>query len=198
VRNRKKLGEMLIEAQIITEEQLKQAMIDHVRANIKLGQFLVREGIVGGGQITDLVSRQLKIHKYQADIYPIDISLADMLPLDMVQKHQAIPIARSNSLLTVAMTDPTDINALDTIEFHTNMEVEPVICTYQEWNHLLGTLYGAYSTMGGMLQSMEGMEIERALEEEPAKESAVDDLATDMCNCFSCVWISIWTVEARA
>jgi len=176
VRNRKKLGEMLIEAQIITEEQLKQAMIDHVRANIKLGQFLVREGIVGGGQITDLVSRQLKIHKYQADIYPIDISLADMLPLDMVQKHQAIPIARSNSLLTVAMTDPTDINALDTIEFHTNMEVEPVICTYQEWNHLLGTLYGAYSTMGGMLQSMEGMEIERALEEEPAKESAVDDL----------------------
>ena len=94
----------------------------------------------------------------------------------MVQKYQALPIARSNSLLKLAMTDPTDINALDAIELHTNMEVEPVICTYQEWNHLLGTLFGAYSSMGGMLESMEGMEIERAIGDEAPKERKIDDL----------------------
>ena len=176
MRNRKKVGEMLIEADLITEDQLKQAVIEHMRANMKLGQYLVREGIVSGSQIADLVSRQLKITKYQPELFPIDIGLSDLMSLDMVQKYQALPIARTNSLLTVAMTDPTDINALDAIELHTNMEVEPVICTYQEWNHLLGTLFGAYSSMGGMLESMEGMEIERAIGDEAPKERSIDDL----------------------
>jgi type IV pilus assembly protein PilB len=162
VKNKKRLGEMLVEAGLLTDEQLKQAVIDHKRSNMKLGQFLVREGIMGAAQITDLISRQLKIQKYYPDNYPIDMHLADLLPIEMVQKYQAIPLARTSYLVTMAMTDPTDINALDAIEVYTNMEVEPVICTYQEWNHLMGSLYGTYSTMGGMLERMEEMEIEQA------------------------------------
>lgn len=165
---------MLLEAGLITEEQLKQAVTDHKRSNMKLGQFLVREGIVGGAQIADLISRQLRITKYYPDNYPIDMHLAELLPLEMVQKYQAIPLARTNYLVTVAMTDPTDIGALDAIEVYTNMEVEPVICTYQEWNHLMGSLYGTYSTMGGMLERMEEMEIEQTPNGE--KERTVEDL----------------------
>ncbi|MBR9981620.1 MAG: Flp pilus assembly complex ATPase component TadA [Desulfatitalea sp.] len=174
MKNRKRLGEMLLEAGLITEEQLKQAVTDHKRSNMKLGQFLVREGIVGGAQIADLISRQLRITKYYPDNYPIDMHLAELLPLEMVQKYQAIPLARTNYLVTVAMTDPTDIGALDAIEVYTNMEVEPVICTYQEWNHLMGSLYGTYSTMGGMLERMEEMEIEQTPNGE--KERTVEDL----------------------
>ena len=165
---------MLVEAGLMTDEQLKQAVIDHKRNNMKLGQYLVREGIVNNAQIVDLVSRQLRIESYRPEYYPIDMSLADLLPLDMAQKHQAVPIARTNYLLTLAMTDPMDIDALDAIEVHTNMEVESIICTYQEWNHLLGSLYGTYSTMGGMLESIEDMEIERSQDGE--KEKRVDDL----------------------
>ncbi len=164
---------MLIEAGLMTDAQLKQAVIDHKRNNLKLGQYLVREGIVNGSQIADLVSRQLKIEKYFPEQYPIDMSLADVLPLDIAQKHQAIPVASTNYLLTVAMTDPMDINALDGLEVFTNMEVEPIICTYQEWNHLMGTLYGTYSTMGGMLEKMEEMEIERP-QDSDKKENAND------------------------
>jgi type IV pilus assembly protein PilB len=155
---------MLVEAGLMTEEQLKQAVIDHKRSDLKLGQYVVREGIVSGSQIADLISRQLKVNKYYPEHYPIDMSLAELLPLELAQKYQAVPIAKTSYLLTLAMTDPMDIDSLDAIEVHTNMEAEGVICTYQEWNHLLGSLYGAYSTMGGMLESMEGMEIERAEE----------------------------------
>ncbi len=174
MRIKKKLGEMLVEANVLTEEQLKQAVIDHKRNNLKLGQHLVREGIVSGSQIADLISRQLKITKYYPDRYPIDMSLADILPLEFAQKCQAVPIAKTNYLLTLAMTDPMDIDSLDAIEVYTNMEAEAVICTYQEWNHLLGSLYGTYSTMGGMLESMEEMEIERS--EEGTKDKSADDL----------------------
>ncbi len=171
---KKKLGEMLVEAELLTEEQLKQAVIDHKRNNMKLGQFLVREGIVSGSQIADLISRQLRIEKYYPDRYPIDMSLAEVLPLEMAQKYQVVPIAKTNYLLTLAMTDPMDINALDAIEVYTNMEVEAVICTYQEWNHLLSSFYGTYSTMGGMLESMENMEIESG--QDIIKERSADDL----------------------
>lgn len=174
MKNKKKLGEMLVEAGLLTEDQLKQAVIDHKRNNLKLGQYLVREGIISGSQIADIISRQMKISKYYPDHYPIDMSLAEILPLEIAQKYQAVPIAKTNYLLTLAMTDPMDIDALDAIEVFTNMEVEALICTYQEWNHLLGSLYGTYSTMGGMLESMEDMEIERS--EESDKARSADDL----------------------
>ena len=174
MRSKKRLGEMLVEAGLMTEDQLKQAIIDHKRSNLKLGQYVVREGLVSGSQIADLISRQLKVNKYYPEHYPIDMSLAELLPLELAQKYQAVPIAKTSYLLTLAMTDPMDIDSLDAIELHTNMEAEAVICTYQEWNHLLGSLYGAYSTMGGMLESMEGMEIERA--EEGPRPRGTEDL----------------------
>jgi type IV pilus assembly protein PilB len=176
LKNKKKLGEMLVEAALISEEQLKQAIGDHKRSNpkLKLGQYLVREGIVSGGQIADLISQQLKIQKYYPEHFPIDMSLADRFPMEMAQKYQAVPVAGTNHLLTVAMTDPMDINALDGLEVHTNMEVEAIICTYQEWNHLMGSLYGSYSTMGGMMENMQEMEIERPQDLDKAK--AADDL----------------------
>ena len=171
---KKKLGEMLLEAGLMTEAQLKQAVVEHKRNNIKLGQYLVREGIVGGSQIADVVSRQLKIEKYHPDNYPIDMRLIELMPLDMAQKHQAVPVARSDSLLTVAMTDPMDIDALDALEVFSNMEVEPLICTYQEWNHLLGSLYGTYSSMDGMLEKLEGMEFK--LEDDSERDRGAEDL----------------------
>jgi len=174
VKNKKRLGEMLVEAGLMTDEQLKQAVLDHKRNNMKLGQFLVREGIVAGAQITDLISQQLKIQKYHPDNYPIDMGLTELIPAEMAQRLQAIPLSKTNYLLTLAMTDPTDINALDAVEVHTNMEVEPVICTYQEWNHLLGSLYGTYSSMGGMLEHMEEMEVNRTQNGE--RDNSSEDL----------------------
>ena len=174
MKNKKRLGEMLVEAGLMTDEQLKQAVLDHKRNNMKLGQFLVREGIVAGAQITDLISQQLKIQKYHPDNYPIDMGLTELIPAEMAQRLQAIPLSKTNYLLTLAMTDPTDINALDAVEVHTNMEVEPVICTYQEWNHLLGSLYGTYSSMGGMLEHMEEMEVNRTQNGE--RDNSSEDL----------------------
>jgi len=174
VRNKKKLGEMLLEAGLLTEAQLRQAVIGHKRNNIKLGQYLVREGIVSSAQIADLISKQLKIEKYNPEKYPIDMGLAEVIPFEIAQQYQAVPLARSNYLLTVGMTDPMDINALDAIEVYTNMEVEAVICTYQEFNHLLGSLYGTYSSVGGVLDGMDDMEIERG--EQYESELDADDI----------------------
>jgi len=162
MRVKKKLGKMLVEGGLLTEEQLSSAVSAHKKGKMKLGQFLVRQGIVSGAQIVDLVSQQLKIKKYSPDKYPIDMSLSKVIPLDVVQKYQLAPLHKSRFLLTVAMTDPMDIEALDAIEVLTNTEVEAVICTDQELNHLIGSIYGAYTGIGGLLEEMEYEKVEEA------------------------------------
>lgn len=165
---------MLIEAGLLSEEQLKQAIIDHKRTNMKLGQYLVREGIVSGSQVVDIISQQLKIKKYNPDDYPIDIELSKVIPLELAQKFQAAPLHKTKFLLTLAMTDPMDITGLDSIEVYTNTEVEAVICTYQELNHLIGSLYGTYSGIDGVLEGMQDMQIERDDDEDNARAQIGD------------------------
>jgi len=173
---------MLVEGGLLTEEQLNQAVINHKKNNMKLGQFLVREGIVSGAQIVDLVSKQLKMKKYRPDLYPIDMELSNVIPVEMAQKYQFVPLQKSRYLLTVAMTDPMDINILDTIEVHTNTEVEPVICTDQEINQLVGSLYGTYSGIGGVLEEMEyerAQDEEKGLSTEDVEMGSLEDMVEE-------------------
>jgi len=71
---------MLVEAGLLNGEQLKQAIVDHKRTNMKLGQYLVREGFVSGSQVADIISKQIKIKKYVPDNYPINIDLSNQCP----------------------------------------------------------------------------------------------------------------------
>jgi len=111
-----------------------------------------------------MVSSQLNLKKYSADKYPVDLELADIVPADIAFKYQAAPLNRNGLLLTVAMTDPMDINAIDAIEIASNNEVETVICTEQDLNQILSTIYGTYSGIGGVLEAMEEMEYDKEAE----------------------------------
>ena len=155
---------MLVEEGLLSETQLKQALIDQKKARMKLGQYLVHEGILNESQIVDAVSRQLKINKYAPDQYAIDLNLAAILPSEMAQKYQAVPLKKEGFLLTIAMTDPLDINAMDTLEVYTNCEVETVICTEQEVNGLISRLYGSFSGLDGVLEDVRDMQFESGAE----------------------------------
>ena len=167
---RKKLGEILVEGGLLTQKQLEDALPFQKKSHLKLGQFLVREGIVSETQIVDLVSNQLRLEKYRPDKYTLDVDLANLLPAEIAHKYQAAPLQKSGLLLTIAMTDPLDINALDAIEVYTNCEVEAIICTEQHLNQLLNSLYGTYAGIGGVLEDMEEMEIDKTSEKAPVTE----------------------------
>ena len=180
MRIKKKLGEILIEEGLLTEEQLKQALIEQVRANQKLGQFLIRKGMVGEHQMVEMLSRQLRIAKYHPDKFPLDTSLAQVLPLEQAQKYQVAPLRKRGRLLTICTTDPLDINALDAIEMLTNSEVEPVVATEREVIQLISSVYGVQSGLGTMLETMEiDVKAEAAPdpEESDVQVSSLQDMA---------------------
>jgi type IV pilus assembly protein PilB len=170
---KKRLGEMLVESKLLTEEQLRQALAEHRKAGLKLGQYLSRQGILNENQIVDMLSKQLKIQKYHPDRYAIDVDLARLIPIETAQKYQVAPLMKKGRLLTIAMTDPLDINALDTIEIAANAEVEPVVCTERELNQLINGIYGMKSGMGGVLESME-------IDAQPEVEKVADQAAEEV------------------
>ncbi len=179
---KKRLGEMLVESNLIGEDRLKQALIDQKKAGLKLGQFLTRQGIVSEQQIIDLLSKQLKIAKYHPDSYPLDIDLIRLIPIEVAQKYSVAPLRKKGRLLTIAIVDPLDINALDYIEVLTNSEVEPIVCSERELNQLISSLYGTQSGLGSLMENMEikspdeGQE-ETASDKEEVQIASLQDLA---------------------
>jgi type IV pilus assembly protein PilB len=170
---------MLIKAGLLTDELLKQALQDQSRVNLKLGQYLVRKGLVGEYNLVETLSKQLNIDKYNTDQYPFDPSLSQLIPVEYAQKYQLAPIRKKGRLLTIATADPLDINALDTIERMTNCEVEPSVGTEREINQLISNLYGIQS---GMNTALEDLEIEARAEnsneqDEDIQVASLQDMA---------------------
>jgi type IV pilus assembly protein PilB len=163
MKTRKRLGEILINQGILTEEMLAKVLNEQKKTNLKFGQYLVRQGIVKEKQIIDLLSEQLNIKKYQVQEYPLDFDIVRYIPVDVAQKNQIVPLRMKGNLLEVGIADPLDIKILDHIEKLTNLEVEPVICSEMEINQLVNSMYGAQSDLGDL---MENMEIESKSEEE--------------------------------
>jgi len=175
-----KLGEMLIEAGLLTEEALRKALQDQPKSHLKLGQLLARRGLVGEGDLAEIVSRQLNIERYHPDHYPIDLSLVQLIPIELAQQHQIAPIRKKGRLLTIATIDPLDIHTLDTIEMLTGCEVEPAIGTEREINQLISSIYGIQSTIG---TALENLEIDTQRTEDPDQEdvqvASLQDLAAE-------------------
>ena len=179
---KKRLGEMLVEKGLLTEEQLTKSLADQRKSGLKLGQYLTRQAIVNEQIIIDLLSKQLKIQRYHPDNFPLDINLVVNIPIDVAQKYQIAPLKRKGRLLTVAMVDPLDINAMDFIEIMTNAEVEPVVCSEREVNQLINGLYGSQSGMGGIMENMDieaqpDTESEEGPDKEEVKIASLHDMA---------------------
>ena len=170
LKTKKRLGEILVEGGLLTKKQIDEALPYQKKSGLKLGQFLVREGVVNEAQIVDMVSAQLNLKKYSVGKYKVDNELSNVLPADIAFRYQAAPLKKTGLLLTVAMTDPMDINAVDAIEVYTNNEVETVICTEQDLNQLLSSLYGTYSGIDGVLEDMEDMQYDKVNEKAQSTE----------------------------
>ena len=109
--------------------QLQQAL-NHQKANGgKLGHNLVSLGLVKDEEITALLSRQYGVPSINLTQFEIDPSVIKLIPADTAQKYQIVPLSRAGATLTIAMTDPTNVFAMDDIKFMTGYNVEPVVAS---------------------------------------------------------------------
>jgi len=178
LKQKKRLGEMLIEAGILTESQLTEALTAQKRSNLKLGQFLIRQGVLTEVQLVDLLSEQLHAEKYNPRKYPVNPQLAGLVPADMARKHQVVPLRKKGNLLMVGMTDPLDLKALDALEDFTDAEVDPIICAEAELHQLMSSLYGAYSDLDGVLDAIDDVRLETEHDSEQGEFAATFEISS--------------------
>jgi len=124
-----RIGELLLKEKRITPVQLQEAL-NYQKANGgKLGLNLVKLGFVKDEEITALLSRQYGVPSINLGDFQIDQTVIKLIPAETAQKYQILPLSRSGATLTIAMTDPTNVFAMDDIKFMTGYNVEPVVAS---------------------------------------------------------------------
>ena len=125
-----RLGEILLKESLITQEQLLQKALEFQRTNGgKLGSCLTKMGFITDDDITGVLSRQYGVPSINLKFYEIDPIFIKLIPQDTALRYQVIPLSRVGSVLTIAMTDPTNVFAMDDIKFMTGFNVEPVVAS---------------------------------------------------------------------
>jgi type IV pilus assembly protein PilB len=124
-----RIGELLLKEKRITPEQLQEALNYQKAGGGKLGTNLVKLGFVKDEEITALLSRQYGVPSINLGDFEIDQSVIKLIPSETAQKYQILPLSRAGATLTIAMTDPTNVFAMDDIKFMTGYNVEPVVAS---------------------------------------------------------------------
>jgi type IV pilus assembly protein PilB len=124
-----RIGELLLKEKRISPDQLQEALNFQKANGGKLGFNLVKLGFVKDEEITALLSRQYGVPSINLAQFEIDPAVIKLIPAETAQKYQIIPLSRSGATLTIAMTDPTNVFAMDDIKFMTGYNVEPVVAS---------------------------------------------------------------------
>lgn len=142
---KKRIGDMLLEEHMVTEEQLEQALIIAKEKHSKIGEVLVELGYVTDKDIAATLSKQLGYDIVSLNGVKIEEDILKLANDSLLRKHQMIPFeyAQGNiNVVRVAMADPMDMNAIDDFCIVTNLQVEPAIATTHEIMTALDRYYG--------------------------------------------------------
>ena len=126
-----RIGELLLKEKKITPTQLQEALGYQKSNGGKLAMNLVKLGFVRDEEITALLSRQYGVPSIDLGKFEIDAAVVKLIPPETAQKYQVVPLSRAGATLTLAMTDPTNVFAMDDIKFMTGYNVEPVVASEQ-------------------------------------------------------------------
>jgi type IV pilus assembly protein PilB len=124
-----RIGDLLLKEKRITPAQLQEALNYQKTNGGKLGLNLVKLAFVTDEEITSLLSKQYGVPSINLTQFEIDQSVIKLIPPDTAQKYQIVPLSRSGATLTIAITDPTNVFAMDDIKFMTGYNVEPVVAS---------------------------------------------------------------------
>lgn len=141
--NRKKLGELLVDHEYISREQLQEALDRLKNTDKKIGEILVELGYVKEEDLIEVLEFQRGIPHADLDKYFFDPSLAELIPENIARRYLAVPIEKSDQgKLKVVMADPTDLVAIDDIEMLSNLSVDPLYGAPNQIRSSIDRLYG--------------------------------------------------------
>jgi type IV pilus assembly protein PilB len=182
---RGRLGELLVAEGLISQEQLSEALREHRRSKERLGSVLARKGLVSEERLVELLSREHGLPSVAAADVEVDADVLALVPPHIARKYDVLPLARTETALTLAMADPANVVTLDEITAMTNLQVLPVVAAAAAIRAAHARLYPARRREAAPVSlsdvvadlAAEAASVEDADGEEPASKAEVIELS---------------------
>jgi type IV pilus assembly protein PilB len=176
-----RIGEFLLKEKRITPEQLQEALTHQRQNGGKLGYNLIKLGYVKDEEITALLSKQYGVPSIALTQFEIDPAVVKLVPAETALKYQIVPLSRAGATLTIAMTDPTNVFAMDDLKFMTGYNVEPVVASETAVVDAILKYYGKAAGNGNGAVGPTALEVaSKALQEMPTVDDAVVDVIEEI------------------
>ena len=172
-----RLGDLLLWAGLITEEQLDKALAEQKKAGGRLGSVIARLGYLNENDIAQFLGKQFGVKAVNLADITIEETLIKLLPASLAQKSFAIPVAKRGRILTVVMLNPADIQALEDIRFSTGYEIAPAVAPESAILKAIDRYYGSVGLLAKVTEDLESVETMTVTEEHAEEDVASTDLS---------------------
>jgi type IV pilus assembly protein PilB len=167
---------MLVKAGLITQEALTLAKAEKSSNGGHLASNLIKLGYISDDALAQFLSSQFRVPIVDLSQNTVDPSALSAVNPETAHRYEVIPIKKSGRKLMLAMSDPTDVNAIEDIRFHTNLEIEPVVAKASNIKNALEQFYPKESSLTPVTDEMESGDIE--VMEEDEEDVDISQLAT--------------------
>lgn len=172
---RKRFGELLVEAGLLTPERLEQALAEQRASGLRLGDLLLRKGWITDEQFCAVLEQQMAIPRVRLYRYAVADDVLALVPEEYARQRGVLPLERKNGALVVAMADPTDNFTIDELRLRTGMPVQPVIALRDELERAIGHFYAVKDSVHRA--TAEALEAQPEVPVEPSAGSDGDSSA---------------------
>lgn len=153
-----KLGQLLVSNNLITEEQLNKALELQQKEGGRVGSNLIKLGFLTEDALVGFLSKQYGVPAVNLSSQEIDPSVIKFIPYDVANKYQIFPLSKTGASLTVAMTDPSNVFALDDVKFMTGYDVLPVVASESSIKEAIARHYEQSDALQDVVASMTDMD----------------------------------------
>ena len=175
-----RLGELLVRNQLISDDQLAKAVAEQKKEGIRLGAALIKLGYVEEHDLASFLSKHYGVPSINLAEFDVDPAVISLIPAAVAQKYQLVPINRAGATLIVAMSDPSNIFAIDDIKFMTGFNVEVVVAAEAAIKEAIDSYYDQSSSLADVMEGLEDFDDlelvdEQSLEDVGELEKASED-----------------------
>ena len=176
-----KLGEILVREGLITQDQLKKALLEQKNSGMRLGYTLVKLGLIEETEVTKMLARQYRMPAVDLSRFEVDPKILKLLPPDIAIKHTVLPLKREGRTLTIAIADPNNVAAIEDIKFITRCDIFPVIAGEYTLRNAIDRYYQqSDAQLQSLLRSVEAAEDALEVVEDTQDDDVkAQDLADD-------------------
>ncbi len=156
-----RLGDRLVAEGLITPDQLQRGLVAQKGTRDKLGSLLVRMNYLTEDKLLSFLSRQYSVPSITLSQLDIDPEVLKLVPAQLAERLQVLPVKRNGNALTLAMADPTNVLAVDDVAFFTNFQIQPVVASEASIRQAIDRLYGNQGErVADMISELEEADVE--------------------------------------